>query len=74
VDPIAVADIQSIIRQLAERNIGILITDHNVRETFGIIDYGYIMNEGALLVEGSPQILAADPQARRVYLGESFSM
>ncbi len=74
VDPIAVADIQSIIRQLAERNIGILITDHNVRETFGIIDYGYIMNEGALLVEGSPQVLAADPQARRVYLGESFSM
>jgi len=74
VDPIAVADIQSIIRQLAERNIGILITDHNVRETFGIIDYGYIMNEGALLVEGSPQILAADPQARRVYLGESFLM
>ena len=74
VDPIAVADIQSIIRQLAERNIGILITDHNVRETFGIIDYGYIMNEGAMLVEGSPQVLAADPQARRVYLGESFSM
>ena len=74
VDPIAVADIQFIIRQLAERNIGSLIPDHNVRETFGIIDYGYIMNEGALLVEGSPQILAADPQARRVYLGESFSM
>ena len=74
VDPIAVSDIQSIIHQLAERNIGILITDHNVRETFGIIDYGYIMNEGALLVEGSPQVLAADPQARRVYLGESFSM
>ena len=74
VDPIAVADIQSIIRQLAERNIGILITDHNVRETFGIIDYGYIMNEGKLLVEGSPQILATNPQVRRVYLGESFSM
>ena len=74
VDPIAVSDIQSIIHQLAERNIGILITDHNVRETFGIIDYGYIMNEGKLLVEGSPQILATTPQVRRVYLGESFSM
>ena len=74
VDPIAVSDIQSIIHQLAERNIGILITDHNVRETFGIIDYGYIMNEGKLLVEGSPQILATNPQVRRVYLGESFSM
>ena len=74
VDPIAVAEIQSIIRQLANRNIGILITDHNVRETFGIIDYGYIMNEGELLVEGTPQALAADSQARRVYLGESFSL
>ena len=74
VDPIAVADIQSIIRHLAERNIGILITDHNVRETFGIIDYGYIMNEGELLVEGTPETLASDPQARRVYLGESFAM
>ena len=74
VDPIAVSDIQSIIHQLAERDIGVLITDHNVRETFGIIDYGYIMNEGKLLVEGSPQILATNPQVRRVYLGESFSM
>ena len=74
IDPIVVGDIQNMVVQLKNRNIGVLITDHNVRETFGIIDYGYIMNEGALLVEGSPQILAADPQARRVYLGESFSM
>lgn len=74
VDPIAVADIQEIIRQLAQRNIGVLITDHNVRETFGIIDYGYIMNEGDLLVGGKPQELAADEQARQVYLGRHFSM
>jgi lipopolysaccharide export system ATP-binding protein len=73
VDPIAVADIQETIRQLARRNIGVLITDHNVRETFGIIDRGYIMNEGNLLVSGSPQELAEDRQARRVYLGESFT-
>ena len=74
VDPIAVADIQAIIRQLAERNIGVLITDHNVRETFGIIDHGYIMNEGELLVNGPPQDLLRDEQARKIYLGDTFSM
>ena len=74
VDPIAVADIQAIIRQLAERNIGVLITDHNVRETFGIIDHGYIMNEGELLVNGPPQDLMRDEQARKIYLGDTFSM
>ena len=74
VDPIAVADIQNIVQQLAKRNIGVLITDHNVRETFGIIDYGYIMNEGELLVGGTPEELVDNDQARKVYLGESFSM
>ena len=74
VDPIAVADIQNIIRQLAQRNIGVLITDHNVRETFGIIDYGYIMNEGELLVDGTPDDLVENEQARKVYLGKSFTM
>lgn len=74
VDPIAVTDIQTIIRQLAQRNIGVLITDHNVRETFGIIDYGYIMNEGELLIDGTPDELVENEQARKVYLGKSFSM
>ena len=74
VDPIAVTDIQAIVQQLAKRNIGILITDHNVRETFGIIDYGYIMNEGELLIGGTPDQLVKNDQARKVYLGKSFSM
>ena len=74
VDPIAVWDIQQIIRHLSEKNIGVLITDHNVRETFGIIDRGYIMNAGELLVYGSPEELARDENARKAYLGESFSM
>ena len=74
VDPIAVADIQTIIQQLAERNIGVLITDHNVRETFGIIDYGYIMNEGELLIDGTPDELMENDQARKVYLGKTFSL
>ncbi|MGK5094486.1 LPS export ABC transporter ATP-binding protein [Deltaproteobacteria bacterium TL4] len=74
VDPIAVLDIQQIIRHLTEKNIGVLITDHNVRETFGIIDHGYIMNAGELLVQGTPKELFRNQQARKVYLGESFSM
>ena len=74
VDPIAVADIQTIIQQLAKRKIGVLITDHNVRETFGIIDYGYIMNEGELLINGTPDELVKNDQARKVYLGKTFSM
>ena len=74
VDPIAVADIQTIIQQLAKKNIGVLITDHNVRETFGIIDYGYIMNEGELLIDGTPDELVENDQARKVYLGKTFSL
>ena len=74
VDPIAVADIQTIIQQLAKKNIGVLITDLNVRETFGIKDYGYIMNEGELLIDGTPDELMENDQARKVYLGKTFSM
>jgi len=74
VDPISVADIQSIVRQLRERGIGVLITDHNVRETLGIVDRAYILNEGAVLAEGPPEVLLADPDVREVYLGQSFRM
>ncbi len=74
VDPIAVLDIQKIIRHLKDKNIGVLITDHNVRETFGIIDHGYIMNEGKLLAHGTPRELMQNEQARKVYLGELFSI
>lgn len=72
VDPIAVADIQSIISHLREKNIGILITDHNVRETLAITDRAYIMHEGRILVAGSPQEIAQSEMARRFYLGEGF--
>lgn len=74
VDPIAVGDIQEIIHHLTQRQIGVLITDHNVRETFGIIDKGYILNEGKLLVSGKPQDLMEDEAARKVYLGDHFKI
>ena len=72
VDPIVVLDIQNIIRKLSKKGIGILITDHNVRETLGIIDRAYIMNEGNILVQGSPQEVAQNEIARQVYLGQDF--
>ena len=72
VDPIAVAEIQKIIRRLVTSGIGILITDHNVRETLGICDRAYIVNEGAILEEGTPETIAASPKARKFYLGEGF--
>ena len=74
VDPLAVNDIQSIIVGLKERNIGVLITDHNVRETLGIVDRAYIMNSGELLVSGTPQEIVNDEKARKFYLGEEFKM
>lgn len=74
VDPISVSDIQSIIRHLATRNIGILITDHNVRETLGICSRGYIVNAGQVLAEGSPEQLLANTSVRQIYLGEQFKM
>ncbi len=74
VDPIAVEDIQSIVAHLKDRNIGILITDHNVQETLAITDRTYLMFEGSILKEGTPEELARDETVRRVYLGESFEL
>lgn len=74
VDPIAVAEIQNIIRALIKTGIGILITDHNVRETLGICDRAYILNEGLVLEEGTPERIASSPKARKVYLGEGFRL
>ncbi len=74
VDPIAVIDIQRIIRYLKERSIGVLITDHNVRETLGICDRAYIINEGAVLASGHPEEIVYNEHVRRVYLGENFRM
>lgn len=74
VDPLAVADIQNVIIGLKKRNIGVLITDHNVRETLGIVDRAYIMNAGELLAEGTPQEIINNERARKFYLGEEFKM
>jgi lipopolysaccharide export system ATP-binding protein len=74
VDPISVLEIQKIIRHLVERDIGVLITDHNVRETLGICHRAYILSEGKILVEGTPAAILQDEQARRVYLGENFKL
>lgn len=74
IDPIAIDDIREIILYLKKRGIGILITDHNVRETLGITDRAYIMAEGQILRSGDPQMLVEDPEVRRLYLGERFSL
>jgi lipopolysaccharide export system ATP-binding protein len=74
VDPIAVEDIQGIVAQLKERNIGILITDHNVQETLSITDRAYLLFEGSILKQGTAEELAADEQVRRVYLGQNFEL
>lgn len=74
IDPIAVLDIQMIIRRLKEMGIGVLITDHNVRETLKITDRAYIINNGEILRAGSPTELSEDPQVRKIYLGEEFSL
>ena len=74
VDPIAVLDIQKIIRFLKDRGIGVLITDHNVRETLGICDRAYIISEGRVLASGTPDTIVADESVRRVYLGEHFRL
>lgn len=74
VDPISVAEVQSIIRELRLRGIGILITDHNVRETLSIVDRAYLLHEGRVLVEGASQVLINDANARRFYLGEGFQL
>ncbi len=74
IDPIAVEDIQHLVHGLKNRGIGILITDHNVRETLAITDMAYIMAEGVILTEGDSDFLINDPEARKIYLGESFKM
>jgi lipopolysaccharide export system ATP-binding protein len=74
IDPIAVIDIQKIIEQLKARGIGVIITDHNVRETLSICDHAYIIKDGQIIREGSPEAVAADPQVREIYLGENFQL
>ncbi len=74
IDPIAVEDIQKIIYRLKEKNLGILITDHNVRETLSITDRAYIMCDGEILKSGTAEFLASDPEARKIYLGEKFKL
>ena len=74
IDPIAVADIQQIVGRLKEKGLGLLITDHNVRETLNTTDRAYLMFEGRILISGSPEALANDPTARKIYLGASFRL
>jgi lipopolysaccharide export system ATP-binding protein len=74
VDPISVAEVQSIIRKLKERGIGILITDHNVRETLSIVDRAYLIHQGRVLVSGTPAEIVDNPESRRHYLGEAFKL
>jgi lipopolysaccharide export system ATP-binding protein len=74
VDPISVLDIQQIIKHLSDRKIGVLITDHNVRETLGICDHAYILNEGRVIASGTPEAVLADQHVRDVYLGSEFRL
>jgi lipopolysaccharide export system ATP-binding protein len=74
IDPIAVGDLQGLVRHLTRRGIGVLITDHNVRETLGLIDRAYILHSGRVLTEGRPADIVANPDVRRVYLGERFRL
>jgi lipopolysaccharide export system ATP-binding protein len=74
IDPIAVGDIQQLVRHLTERGIGVLITDHNVRETLGLTDRAYIIYSGEVLREGAAEDIINDPEVRRLYLGEQFRM
>lgn len=72
VDPIAVAEVKGLVRQLTQRGIGVLITDHAVRETLGLVDRAYVIHGGTVMIQGRPETISADPDARRVYLGENF--
>lgn len=74
IDPLAVIDIQNIIIHLAKKKIGVLISDHNVRETLGVCDKAYILNKGRVICSGTPTEIAASPMAREIYLGDSFSL
>lgn len=74
IDPISIADIRDLVKQLKQRQIGVLITDHNVRETLGLIDRAYIIHSGRVLMEGTPDAIVANEDVRRVYLGEDFRL
>ena len=74
VDPISVIEIQKIVEHLTDLDIGVLITDHNVRETLGICDHAYILNDGRVLAEGKPETIVANDEVREVYLGKNFSL
>jgi lipopolysaccharide export system ATP-binding protein len=74
VDPIAISDVKGLVRQLTRRGIGVLITDHSVRETLSLVDRAYLIHDGRVMIQGKPETIAADPEARRVYLGDSFSV
>ena len=74
IDPIAVGDIRDLVAHLKDRGIGVLITDHNVRETLEIVDRAYILHQGQVLMEGAPEEIVRDADVRRVYLGERFSL
>jgi lipopolysaccharide export system ATP-binding protein len=74
IDPISISDIRDLVKELKKRDIGVLITDHNVRETLDIVDRACIIYDGQVLFEGTPQALVADENVRRLYLGESFAL
>ncbi len=72
VDPIAVGEVKGLVRQLTQRGIGVLITDHSVRDTLSLVDRAYLIHEGRVMIQGKPEVITADPEARRVYLGDTF--
>jgi lipopolysaccharide export system ATP-binding protein len=72
VDPIAVAEVKALVRQLTGRGVGVLVTDHSVRETLSLVDRAYLIYGGSVMIQGKPETIAADPEARRVYLGDAF--
>jgi len=74
VDPIAVSEVKGLVRQLTRRGIGVLITDHSVRETLSLVDRAYLIHDGRVMIQGKPDVITNDPEARRVYLGDSFSV
>ena len=74
VDPIAVSEVKNLVKHLTRRGIGVLITDHSVRETLSLVDRAYLIHEGHVMIQGKPETIAADPEARRVYLGDTFEV
>ena len=74
VDPIAVSEVKGLVRQLTRRGIGVLITDHSVRETLSLVDRAYLIHDGRVMIQGKPDVITNDPEARRVYLGDTFSV